>query len=59
MNPWKQHILEFCRNIIRFALWFAFVLNGVMLAIFSIVFTAQFLWHLWTWCDRVLYTGSW
>ena len=59
MNPWQQKVLDVCRSIIRFALWCAIVLNGLMLALFLIVFTAQFLWHLWTWCDRVLFTGSW
>jgi len=59
VNPWKNSILDVCRGIIRFSLWFAVVLNGVMLAIFSIVFTYEFLCHLWTWCDRVLFPGSW
>ena len=59
MNPWMPTLLGLSRSVIRFALWCAVVLNGVMLAIFSIVFTFQFLRHLWSWCDRVLFTGSW
>ena len=46
MNPWQQKFLDVCRSIIRFALWCAIVLNGLMLALFLIAFTAQFLWHL-------------
>ncbi len=59
MNPWQQNLLDLCRNVIRFGLWFAVILDGLMLALFSIAFTAKFLWHLWTWCCRVLFTGSW
>ena len=59
MNPWKQTILILLRDILRFALWLCVALIGLMVAIFSIVFVYQFLRHLWTWCDRVLFPGSW
>lgn len=59
MNPWKQSILDFCRNVVRFGLWIAVALNAAMLAVFSIAFTYQFLTHGWTWCRRVMFTGEW
>ena len=59
MNPWKATLLNLLRDILRFALWFCIALIGLMIAIFSIVFVYQFLVHLWSWCDRVLFTGSW
>lgn len=59
MNPWKQTLLNLLRDILRFALWVCVAVIGLMSAIFSIVFVYQFLRHLWTWCDRVLFTGSW
>ncbi len=59
MNPWKQTILLLLRDILRFALWLCVALIGLMVAVFSIVFVFQFLRHLWTWCVRVLFTGSW
>ena len=59
MNPWKQKLLDLLRDILRFALWLCVALIGLMTAIFSIVFVYQFLNHLWSWCARVLFTGSW
>ncbi len=59
MNPWRQGVLGLLRNIIRFSLWVALAVNGVLLAIFSIRFTRAFVNHLWTWCDRVLFPGTW
>ena len=59
MNPWRQNILELFRSIIRFALWCAILLNGVMIAIFSIAFTFQFLTYFWGWLRRVLFSDPW
>jgi len=59
MNPWKQNILDLCRNVIRFALWLALAINGAMVAIFSVVFTCAFLQHAWSWCRRVLFSSAW
>ena len=59
MNPWKQTILILLHDILRFVLHLGVVALGLMTAIFSIVFVYQFLRHLWSWCDRVMFTGSW
>ena len=59
MNPWKQSILSILRDIVRFALWVVLAVNGVMFAVFSVLFTYQFLRHLWSFCDRVLFPGEW
>ncbi len=59
MNPWQQTILDFFRSVLRFAVWFCIVLNGLMIALFSIVFIYNLLVHTWSWCDRVLFPGSW
>lgn len=59
MNPWQVTAIEWMRGIIRFAIWTTLVLNGFMLAIFSVIFTYQFLCHTWTWCQRVLFSRSW
>ena len=48
MNPWQQSVLDVCRSIIRFVLWCTIVLNGLVLALFLIAFTAQFPWNLGT-----------
>jgi hypothetical protein len=59
LDPWRRTLLEFCRNVVRFGLWLALASNAAMLAVFSIVFTYEFLAHSWTWCRRVLFTGTW
>ncbi len=59
MNPWKQSLLEFLRDILRFALWIAFVINGLMVGVFSIAFCFHFLDHLWSWLVKHVFTGSW
>ncbi len=59
MNPWKQTILYLLRDILRFAIWLVLVINGLLFAIFSVAFVYQLLRHLWTWCDRVLFPGTW
>ena len=57
--PWTEHVLDFMRRFMRFILWCAVFLNGLMLAVFLIIFTLRFLQHLWSWCSRVLFPGSW
>lgn len=59
MNPWEQTAINRCKSIVRFGLWFALTLHAAMLAIFSILFTFQFLRHLWNWCERVLFQSHW
>jgi hypothetical protein len=59
MNPWRVSFLELCRNVLRLALWACLTVNGLMLGVFSIIFTFFFLRHLWSWCHRVLFSGQW
>ena len=58
-NPWQANVIEKCRSFVRFALWLCIAVNGAMLAVFSIMFTHQFLRHTWSWCQRVLFPGEW
>jgi hypothetical protein len=59
MNPWQAGLFNLMRDVVRFALWFGFVICALMFAVFSVAFTYQFLSHAWTWCRRVLFTGGW
>lgn len=59
MNPWKGNLLSLCRDVLRFALWLGIVLNGVMLAIFSILFTAFCLWRVWGWMYEHWFSMPW
>ena len=58
-NPWRASSLEKCRNVIRFSLWSCLVVNAAMVGIFSILFTYQFLRHLWSWCIRGWFSTQW
>lgn len=58
-NPWRSSVLDLLRSVVRFSLWFAFVVNVLMCAVFTVVWVAHFLWHMWTWFDRVWFPGEW
>lgn len=59
MNPWKGDYLSVCRGLLRFALWSCLTANGLMLGVFTIVFTFRFLRHLWSWLQRGLFGSEW
>jgi len=58
-NPWNRNPLGYGRDFIRFALWVCLASIAAMSAIFSIFFTYKFLWHLWSYCGRVLFSRPW
>ena len=58
-NPWRESSLEKYRNVIRFSLWGCLAVNAAMFAIFSILFTYQFLRHLWSWCLKAWFSKPW
>ena len=59
VNPWKAGALAIGKDIVRFAIWLGIVINGVMLAIFSILFTGFFLWRAWGWMYREWFAHPW
>lgn len=60
MNPWKkENILNLFRNILRFALWICLVVNGLMISVFSIVFTYNFLHSLWSYLWKRMFSEPW
>lgn len=59
MNPWEQAVIARFKSAVRCGLWAALVLHAVMLSVFSILFTFQFLRHLWCWCGRTLFRSEW
>ena len=58
-NPWKDRIIEGCREVLRFTLWSGIIVNGLMALIFCIVFFGHFLLHSWDYCKRVIFSGPW
>ena len=59
-NPWRQaNLFTIFKNLLRLALWTCLVINSLMLALFSILFTAAFLRHLWGYCQRTLFDNPW
>jgi hypothetical protein len=58
-NPWRDSFLQRCRNVIRFSLWICLAANAAMVGVFSILFTYQFLRHLWFWCLRAWFSSQW
>ena len=59
MNPWKPALLELLRGVLRFALWVAIVVNGLMFAVFSVGFVGKFLWYSWKYLCRTMFGHPW
>ena len=58
-NPWKLGVLQNLRKSIRFVLWVGIAVNGAMVCIFSILFTYEFLHHLWDFLFRTWFSEDW
>lgn len=58
-TPWTERVLDFMRRFMRFVLWSCVFVNLLMGSVFLIFFTFNLLRHLWSWCTRVLFPGSW
>jgi hypothetical protein len=56
---WKVDITQHWGELIRFTLKVAFVLNILMLAVFSVWFTTVFLWRLHRYLARVWLGHDW
>ncbi len=56
---WNVNITERWGEIIRFALKAAFLLNVVMLAVFSVWFTGRLLWRLHQYLARAWFGYPW
>lgn len=58
-SPWDPMTMARLGAWFRFVLWVILIMDGIMLAVFSFVFTHQLLVHAWSWCQRVIFPGSW
>ena len=56
---WRQSIIDALSDALRFLIKFALILDGIMVSVFSIWFTAMFLWRLHEWLLRVLFGSPW
>ena len=56
---WNIDITQRWGELIRFALKVAFILNVLMLAVFSVWFTSLFLWRLHQYLARVWLGHDW
>lgn len=58
-TPWTERVLDLMRRFMRFVLWSSVFVNLLMISVFLVFFTFSLLRHLWTWCSRVLFPGTW
>lgn len=56
---WRQRTTELLADYLRFVGRGAFLVNGILLALASLWFTAKFLWHLIQFLDRTLFSKPW
>ena len=56
---WKQSIPSLLIDILRVAIRGCLLINGILLALFSIWFTVRFLYSGMHWLSRVLFDTPW
>jgi hypothetical protein len=56
---WTSNITDHWADVLRFFVRAVFILNGLMLAAFSVWFTARFLWRLHRYLGRVWFGHEW
>ena len=59
MSGWRQNTMDLLRDALRFVVSACVILDGIFIAVFSVWFLAEFLWHAAQWCNRVLFGGPW
>ena len=56
---WKKNLLDVLSDALRFVVRGIMLINGLMLAVFILLFSAKFLWRLHEWLDVVFLGQSW
>ena len=59
MAGWKQNAATFLADALRLTIRACLLIDGILLALFSIWFCANFLIHTVHWLDRILFSGPW
>ena len=56
---WKASTLEFLGEAMRFAWRICLALDVNLMSVFSVWFTAKFLWQLGGWLTRTIFRTPW
>ena len=56
---WTTNITDKFADWLRFSIRATLILNGIMLAIFSVMFMAMFLWRFFQFLWRVWFSHPW
>lgn len=59
MGQWKASTVEFMGDVMGFAGQACLRIDSILLAVFSVWFVAELLWHLGGWLSRELFSGPW
>ena len=59
MAAWKQSMMTFFADALRLTIRACLLVDGILLALFSIWFCWNLLRQLMTWCARVLFSSNW
>ena len=56
---WKQTVLEFIGDALRFVGRACVAVNVILLGLFSVWFCVRFLWFLASWLNRSVFDEPW
>ena len=56
---WKTRMLDILRDVLRFGVAGCIILDGILLALFSLWFVYKFVWQLQDYLSRTLFGSPW
>ena len=56
---WKTGFFDKVSDFLRFVAYGCIAVNAIILAVFTVWFTAKFVWHLIDWLNRVMFANKW
>ena len=59
MKNWKQSLMNFFTDAMRISIRACLLIDGILLALFSIWFCYKFIGHSMKWLNRILFSYEW
>lgn len=56
---WRKNISENIADILRFLGYGFLIMDGIVLAVFSLWFVCKFTWQLAHWLERMWFSNPW
>jgi hypothetical protein len=56
---WKKDIFEKIGDFLRFLGYGCLIINGIILAVWTVLILLRFVWHADGWLDRIFFNKPW